>query len=1461
VSSSKSDPRVPLYLGRILDASGSPVGTCFQLEPGVLITAWHVLEQIEAGTLGAAVVVDSLAGAVEPRSCAVSRVDELADLAVLETEVPLLDSVGGISGTDDEDLGVQVVATGVSAVEDPGRSYSYLDAIGITAGGTTRDDATPLGRIRSQDVVPGMSGAPVRRVADDVVVGVVSGRYNSTDGWLRDSIWLARCEQMTSLARGLTSVHLESVPADAPIDITLEVSEEEVRLQGSGLDVRGSFGGVSSRLSGVLGEIDRARALSRNAGARFESDLSALADGAGLLLGEAVLSEPLRTALGEVLSRAERHHQAVRVGVCEKGSLPLPWELLPDPRSNRALALNPLVSLYRRFEASPATRRPGPLRILVSISSPERGGGALLDYERELRNVIAAVRAARQGEAHVRLVPFATTAAIRAELEADPVHVLHLSGHGSPGYMTLEDAKGNSRQVDADTFIDEAIPPGAMPWVFGLSACFTNTKAESDASSFATRLMERGASAVIATETSLTDVFSTRLFSRTYGHLASSSTPDVVAAACEARRTVQAELELSGDERHRRLASLSEWSSISVLATAGSIVPIEPGEKSLVPPPPPRLNIGAVTARAVGEFVGRRTEQRQWPAELIASGSAGMALYGIGGVGKTTLAAELVNRIIDDEPDRAYTVLSGSLSVNRMLSAVVSALRQRALVSEQLQGDLATALAVASRSDLSGSDRLSILRDHVLGRIPLLLVLDNFEDNLTRDGGRASVSDENLAALLADWVLDPRASRLLLTSRYPFELPEGAADRLGFRTVGPLSAAETAKLVWSLPALDRLTAEEVGRVWRLVGGHPRSLEYVDALLQKGAGRYRDVTDRLKQAIVERLGSEKAGDHLNASWKLDEAMAEVATIAADDVLLDRLYDELGSVPRAQELLVGVSVYREPVDTNAVLFQVGEVDEGMASIPDRRKGGERIREILDAAGVDADLLDQSVIDVLPAGLKEELLSTLEDMNRPPKPGLSPPEGLGEASEACESSSLLAVVGNGAEQRFFVHRWTAGELARKLSDSSGPSADIGKAHREAAAYWRWRAKYWPQPLEGDLHDATEARFHYLAAEDIDGAAELNTLACALLHQQGAWDDQEMLIREMLELLPGGEVREAELLVELGGIAFSRGDLDEAQRVAEQALELGERNDYSSMVAGALHSLGKIAEIRGKLTEAEDLYRRSLDLMEGENAELRVSINLHHLGNLALARGEEKKAEAEYQAALEIAERLDYLPGISAGLHQFGLLARDRDDLDEAERLYRRALTIEERLSHPRGVASSLHQLGSVAQAKGAFEDAEKLYLRSLELEEKIGNLAGVGTSFGQLGTLAMVRGDLDSAESFFRRALEIEVKLEERPEIAKTFSQLAILAARRDERERAVQWEAQALVLRLEASPRDLPRNLLRLDEHREILGREKFNSLVEQAVDADSASRVFSLLEAWREAVEEEQQPGEEGSGPK
>jgi hypothetical protein len=64
----------------------------------------------------------------------------------------------------------------------------------------------------------------------------------------------------------------------------------------------------------------------------------------------------------------------------------------------------------------------------------------------------------------------------------------------------------------------------------------------------------------------------------------------------------------------------------------------------------------------------------------------------------------------------------------------------------------------------------------------------------------------------------------------------------------------------------------------------------------------------------------------ASWyaeiggDLDAALAEIVSLAADDVLLDWLLAELATEPLAERLLIGVSVYRVPVDETGLIGSV-------------------------------------------------------------------------------------------------------------------------------------------------------------------------------------------------------------------------------------------------------------------------------------------------------------------------------------------------------------------------------------------------------------------------------------------------------------------------------------------------------------------------------------------------------------
>ena len=209
------DARVPGYLGRILRPGAAPVGTCFQVAPGMLVTACHVLDDLGAAEPGAVVRVDALAGGPAAADARVATAGPAHDLAVLVRDDPLPASVAGVArdGRDGQAGRCRRHRRGPGGRPRP-RVRLAGRARRVAGRGDARRPGSGWDGCRRASVLPGMSGAPVRRLADDVVVGVVSARYNSADGWLRDSVWVARTEHLEHAA-GRTGRRGDRRPAAA----------------------------------------------------------------------------------------------------------------------------------------------------------------------------------------------------------------------------------------------------------------------------------------------------------------------------------------------------------------------------------------------------------------------------------------------------------------------------------------------------------------------------------------------------------------------------------------------------------------------------------------------------------------------------------------------------------------------------------------------------------------------------------------------------------------------------------------------------------------------------------------------------------------------------------------------------------------------------------------------------------------------------------------------------------------------------------------------------------------------------------------------------------------------------------------------------------------------------------------------------------------------------------------------
>jgi formylglycine-generating enzyme required for sulfatase activity len=231
----------------------------------------------------------------------------------------------------------------------------------------------------------------------------------------------------------------------------------------------------------------------------------------------------------------------------------LPWELLYDPVAQTFLALDQRLALVRYPELpQPLTPLPinGPLRVVAVLASPESTLYAPLRLDRELTRVRAALQPLEaQGRVQLDVLRGPRTLSqLRTRLR-EPVHVLHLIGHGDidpdlgEGVLVFEDADGKEELVNAGLLREYLRAQRGQTRLVVLNACLGALPPDDDPfASLGLALVQAGVPAVIAMQFEVPDDVAADLAEVFYDELAAGQPVDLALS--------QARLHLFGKFRH-----------------------------------------------------------------------------------------------------------------------------------------------------------------------------------------------------------------------------------------------------------------------------------------------------------------------------------------------------------------------------------------------------------------------------------------------------------------------------------------------------------------------------------------------------------------------------------------------------------------------------------------------------------------------------------------------------------------------------------------------------------------------------------------------------------------------------------------------------------------------------------------------------------------------------------------------
>jgi serine/threonine protein kinase len=206
-------------------------------------------------------------------------------------------------------------------------------------------------------------------------------------------------------------------------------------------------------------------------------------------------------------------------------------------------------------------------------------------------------------------------------------------------------------------------------------------------------------------------------------------------------------------------------------------------------------------------------------------------------------------------------------------------------------------------------------------------------------------------------------------------------------------------------------------------------------------------------------------------------------------------------------------------------------------------------------------------------------------------------------------------------------------------------------------------------------------------------------------------------------------------------QGDLETSLRYAHRLEAAARRNGWTRLLAGALRALSHELSPRGQRDEAEAAAREALALFEQLGDDARAASALNWLGFSAQKRGAVDEAERWSSLALARFEQLGDDSGRADAAWVLAHVALQRGELDLARGRFEAVEALYASLNQPLKRANVLNDLAEIRRHRGELVAAEDLYRRSLELQQQLGSGQAVIPRLN-LGLTLLARGQAVAA-----------------------------------------------------------------------------------------------------------------------
>ncbi|MBW4684330.1 MAG: tetratricopeptide repeat protein [Komarekiella atlantica HA4396-MV6] len=1007
----------------------------------------------------------------------------------------------------------------------------------------------------------------------------------------------------------------------------------------------------------------------------------------------------------------------------------LPWEILHDGTQFLVEHTNPVVVPVRLVDApvQESLAQERPLRILFMATAPENVEPQL-DFEREEAQILSATQ-------DLPLVLRVEESGCIAELGKlwsryrEPFDVFHLTGHASiqnnQPYFVTETETGERHAAKVEEIA--AALRFRLPQLVFLSGCRTGeTLSDGVIPSLAASLVQQGCRAVLGWGRPVLDVSATATATYLYSKLAAGYKLSEALAS-----TYQHLLNENFTDWHLlRLYVRGKCPEAFVEPLGDQIwIPNEPIHEQFLDPD------GQVRVATPQEFVGRRRVLQYSLKGLRSSTKLGVILHGLGGVGKSTVAARLLERLPSYDKIFIYRELDQDKLLKQLFEQCTSETGK-----EILQGKLALTQCLTKflREGLNQAEQRFIF------------VLDDFEANIEiRPDGVQVLKPEAVEVLLSLLKAISQSRfphRLIITCRYDFQLSE-LNHRLHREILTALHGADLQKKcnrLSSFSSKSEINPELQIKARQIADGNPHLLEWLNKILQAEQVNHAQILERTEKAI------EKAANEFRESILAEELLKQ-QPVNLRRMLAFSLVYEL-PVPKSAITAVCPKVFNLddyiPRTISLGLLEVSNFQgETLYRVP-------RILEPLLDFPKDAEALYSTSAQHLEKfWLLEILQGTTDDMRG---------ELTDSVSVRVSEIRLLEIyrlASEGKELEILLRanfmlgmRWNKKGQYRAVAQL----CQLTLMHGIASP----RLFYCLAKAEEKLGKVDECLQHYQLALDLlpeyceaERAAVLHDFA-DLYASQGNNEKALELCRQAIEVdekldNKGGKAKSLGLLA---GITHNQGKREEALRIYQDAYELAKQGSNSHHIAVIQNNIALLQVELGKLDAWNEIYSEVFDVT---NSSTNIRDKIVLLNNIAMSKFKEgriKEVQAIYQEINRLLDINDDTWVKADILHNFATFYSEMGQLEQALILYKKALEIHKINKNIKRQATTTRELGVLYSKQQDFSKAIELIEESYRIDESIGNIEGQADALKWIASILIDHNNLSDALPKLEKALEL-------------------------------------------------------------------------------------------------------------